>query len=92
LTYFVKSCLCDQNLIDSSAKLWQSSDRDAMDHVRIASSSHILEHSPDDEIEGEIVYLQSNLLKDSIAVKQRCGKGWHFLLCAFPFVFLGEIQ
>jgi hypothetical protein len=86
LTCFAKSCPCDQNLIDSSAKLWQSSDRDAMDQVRIASTSHILEHSPDDEIEGEIVYLQFNLLKDSIAVKQRYGKGRHFLLSAFPFV------
>ncbi|XP_062233262.1 uncharacterized protein LOC133930603 isoform X3 [Phragmites australis] len=42
-----------------------------VDQVRKAKSSDILEHSPDDEIEGEIVYLQSCLLNDAVAMKQR---------------------
>jgi hypothetical protein len=83
LTCFAKSCPRDHNLIDSSAKLGQSSDTAAMDQVHIAYSSHILEHSPDDEIEGEIVYLQSNLLKDVVAVKQRYGKGRRFCYVHF---------
>ncbi|KAK3131904.1 hypothetical protein QOZ80_6AG0513210 [Eleusine coracana subsp. coracana] len=69
----LKDLLGDDSRLNEQAngyhvKLGQSSDRSAMD---ISNSSHILEHSPDDEIEGEIVYLQSNLLKDVGTVKQR---------------------
>ncbi|OEL14014.1 Protein Jade-1 [Dichanthelium oligosanthes] len=42
----------------------------AVDQVCKAKSSDILEHSPDDEIEGEIVYLQSRLLNGVVSMKQ----------------------
>jgi len=45
-----------------------------------AKSSDILEHSPDDEIEGEIVYLQSRLLNGVVSMKQRYGKGTFLFL------------
>lgn len=39
-----------------------------------AQSSDTLKLSPDDEIEGEIVYLQSRLLDGVVSMKQRYGK------------------
>jgi hypothetical protein len=41
---------------------------------------NILEHSPDDEIEGEIVYLQARLLENAAVLKHRYGKS-----ISFPF-------
>lgn len=52
-----------------------------MDQVQEAKSSDILELSPDDEIEGEIVYLQSRLLNGVVSMKQKYGKGTFLLLC-----------
>ncbi|XP_015694147.1 uncharacterized protein LOC102713003 isoform X1 [Oryza brachyantha] len=49
----------------------QLADISASDQVSKAKSSGILEHSPHDEIEGEIVYLQSRLLNNFGDSKQR---------------------
>ena len=39
-----------------------------------ARSLKILEHSPDDEVEGEMVYLQSRLLDNAVVLKHGYGK------------------
>ncbi|KAL6605990.1 hypothetical protein ACP70R_041643 [Stipagrostis hirtigluma subsp. patula] len=65
------SCPHDQNLGGSAAKLGHLVDIAALDQVHKTKSSDIVEHSPDDEIEGEIVYLQSSLLTGVVAMKQR---------------------
>ncbi|KAF8772708.1 hypothetical protein HU200_005676 [Digitaria exilis] len=56
---------------DDLAKLGQLANTAAVDQVREAKSSDILELSPDDEIEGEIVYLQSRLLNGVVSMKQK---------------------
>ncbi|KAF0902609.1 hypothetical protein E2562_018101 [Oryza meyeriana var. granulata] len=61
----------DRNVGSSSTTLEQLADVAAADQVSKAKSSGILEHSPHDEIEGEIVYLQSRLLNDVGDAKQR---------------------
>ncbi|KAM3194407.1 hypothetical protein ACQJBY_070845 [Aegilops geniculata] len=61
----------DQNLGGSPTKLEQLTDIVAVDQASKADSLGILEHSPHDEIEGEIVYLQSRLLNDVAAMNQR---------------------
>ncbi|XP_062228389.1 uncharacterized protein LOC133926457 isoform X1 [Phragmites australis] len=55
----------------SAAKLGLLADIAAVDQIHKTKSSGILEHSPDDEIEGEIVYLQSILFNDVVSMKQR---------------------
>ncbi|KAL6861844.1 hypothetical protein ACP4OV_017544 [Aristida adscensionis] len=65
------SCPHDQNLGGSSAKLGELVDTPALEQVHKAKSSDILDHAPDDEIEGEIVYLQSSLLSGVVDMKQR---------------------
>ncbi|KAJ1258529.1 hypothetical protein BS78_10G082300 [Paspalum vaginatum] len=61
-----------EDLGGSSASLGQLADIAALDQVFCkAKSSDILKHSPDDEIEGEIVYLQSRLLNGVVSMKQR---------------------
>lgn len=66
----------------SSTKLEQLADIAVADQVSKAKSSGILEHSPHDEIEGELLHLQSRLLDDVGGAKQRYGKGTFF-----PFRF-----
>ncbi|BAS96729.1 Os06g0209300, partial [Oryza sativa Japonica Group] len=55
----------------SSTKLEQLADIAVADQVSKAKSSGILEHSPHDEIEGELLHLQSRLLDDVGGAKQR---------------------
>lgn len=63
--------LCCTPIDEDLAKLGQLDDMAAVDQVCKAKLSYILEHSPDDEIEGEIVYLQSRLLNGVVPLKQR---------------------
>jgi hypothetical protein len=63
--------LCCSTHNEDLPKLGQLADTAAMGQVPEAKSSDILEHSPDDEIEGEIVYLQSRLLNGVVSMKQR---------------------
>lgn len=75
--------LCCTPIDEDLAKLGQLDDMAAVDQVCKAKLSYILEHSPDDEIEGEIVYLQSRLLNGVVPLKQRYGKGtFLFVICA----------
>ncbi|CAM0913860.1 unnamed protein product [Alopecurus aequalis] len=72
--YHVEELSCvphDQNLAGSSTKLEQLTDIGAADQASKAESSGILEHSPRDEIEGEIIYFQSRLLNDAVAMNKR---------------------
>ncbi|CAD6339871.1 unnamed protein product [Miscanthus lutarioriparius] len=64
-------CSLHDDLGGSSTKLGQLADKAALDQVCKAKSSDTLKHSPDDEIEGEIVYLQSRLLDGVVSMKQR---------------------
>ncbi|KAG2610278.1 hypothetical protein PVAP13_4KG179200 [Panicum virgatum] len=63
--------LCCSPHNEDFAKLGQLADTADVGQVPEAKSSDILEHSPDDEIEGEIVYLQSRLLNGVVSMKQR---------------------
>ncbi|PNT76231.1 uncharacterized protein LOC100828066 isoform X2 [Brachypodium distachyon] len=72
--YDVEGLLCPRRGADlggSSMKLEQLTDIAAADQASKAESSGILEYSPHDEIEGEIVYLQSRLLDDVVAMNRR---------------------
>ncbi|XP_071680738.1 uncharacterized protein [Lolium perenne] len=72
--YHVEELSCvphDQNLADLSTKLEQLTEIAAADEASKAESSDILEHSPRDEIEGEIIYFQSRLLNDVVSKNQR---------------------
>ncbi|CAL5051735.1 unnamed protein product [Urochloa decumbens] len=63
--------LCCSPSDEDLVKPGQLADTAAVDQVSKAKSSGILEHSPDDELEGEIVYLQSRLLNGVVSMKQR---------------------
>lgn len=56
----------------------------ASDQVFKAKSLKIIEHAPDDEVEGEMVYLQARLLDNAVVLKHRYGKNIFvlFLFCA----------
>jgi hypothetical protein len=56
----------------------------AASDVLKTSSLEILDHAPDDGVEGEIVYLQARLLDNAVVLKHRYGKNiCHcFLFCA----------
>lgn len=69
----------------SSIKLTETTD--VMDQVSRAKSLGILEHSPDDEVEGEMLYLQARLLDTAAFLKHRYGK--IYCGCLF-FVFFME--
>ncbi|AQK83122.1 uncharacterized protein [Zea mays] len=62
--------LHDEDFGGSSTKLVQLTGKTAMEVCK-AQSSDTLKLSPDDEIEGEIVYLQSRLLDGVVSMKQR---------------------
>jgi hypothetical protein len=59
---------------DSLVEVESTADTTVTDQVLKARSSKILEHSPDDEVEGEMVYLQSRLLDNAVVLKHRYGK------------------
>lgn len=44
------------------------------DQLAGARSADIIGFSPEDEVEGEILYLQNKLLNTIVAIKQRCGQ------------------
>uniref|UniRef100_A0ACD5ZQC0 Uncharacterized protein n=1 Tax=Avena sativa TaxID=4498 RepID=A0ACD5ZQC0_AVESA len=72
--YHVEEVSCvphDQNFDDSSTKLEQLTEIATADQASKTESSDILEHSPRDEIEGELIYFQSRLLNDVVAMNQR---------------------
>ncbi|KAK3155392.1 hypothetical protein QOZ80_2BG0202710 [Eleusine coracana subsp. coracana] len=60
--------------VESSLKLEDTIETTAADQVLDARSLKILEHSPDDEVEGEIVYLQARLLDNAVVLKHRYEK------------------
>jgi hypothetical protein len=47
-------------------------------------------HSPDDEIEREIVYLQPRLLDGVISMKQRYGKFLFFMYIIIPYAAIQD--
>uniref|UniRef100_A0A0D9VLI5 PHD-type domain-containing protein n=1 Tax=Leersia perrieri TaxID=77586 RepID=A0A0D9VLI5_9ORYZ len=59
----------EKNPVDSLIKLTETTS--VMDQVSEAKSLDILEHSPDDEVEGELVYLQARLLDTAAVLKDR---------------------
>lgn len=82
----------DQNLGGSSTNFEQLTDIVAVDQASKAESLGILEHSPHDEIEGEIVYLQSRLLNDVVAMNQRYGKATFFFFDVTLIVLFTEVS
>ncbi|TVU01726.1 hypothetical protein EJB05_52812, partial [Eragrostis curvula] len=60
--------------VESLPKLEETTETNAADQVLKARSLKILEHSPDDEVEGEIVYLQARLLDNAVVLKHRYEK------------------
>lgn len=59
----------ERRRVGSSIKLTETTD--VMDQVSRAKSLGILEHSPDDEVEGEMLYLQARLLDTAAFLKHR---------------------
>lgn len=59
---------------DSSVEVEGTADTTATGQVSKARSLKVLEHSPDDEVEGEMVYLQSRLVDNAVVLKHRYGK------------------
>ncbi|PAN08370.2 hypothetical protein PAHAL_1G412400 [Panicum hallii] len=51
-----------------------ATDTTTSDQVLKAKSMRVLEHAPDDEVEGEMVYLQARLLDNAVVLKHRCEK------------------
>lgn len=51
-----------------------------VDLLSKAKNMGILEHSPGDEVEGELLYLQTKLLDNAVAVQRTCGTSWLFYL------------
>ncbi|KAJ1281194.1 hypothetical protein BS78_04G289000 [Paspalum vaginatum] len=59
---------------DSSVELEDATRATASGQVLKENSLKIIEHSPDDEVEGEMVYLQSRLLDNAVVLKHRYEK------------------
>ncbi|GJM86971.1 hypothetical protein PR202_ga02880 [Eleusine coracana subsp. coracana] len=76
--------------VESSQKLEDTIETTAADQVLNARSLKILEHSPDDEVEGDIVYLQARLLDNAVVLKHRYGKSIYFLFvfCTFCTLYI----
>jgi hypothetical protein len=70
--------------VDSSIELMEA-EIDVEDQISKAKSLGILDHSPDDEVEGELVFLQARLLDNAMILKHRYGK---FLFVHVFFVSL----
>ncbi|KQK01719.1 uncharacterized protein LOC100826983 isoform X2 [Brachypodium distachyon] len=65
-------CTSDEKWpVDSSIKLMEATEIDVSDQVSKAKSLGILDDSPDDEVEGEMVFLQARLLDNAIVLKHR---------------------
>ncbi|KAL6911553.1 hypothetical protein ACP4OV_000358 [Aristida adscensionis] len=65
------SCPHEETRVDSSVKPEDARGTTAADQVLKAKSLKILDHSPDDEVEGEMVYLQARLLDNAVGLKHR---------------------
>jgi hypothetical protein len=52
----------------------ETTEIDVADQISKAKSLGILDHSPDDEVEGEMVFLQARLLDNAMVLKHRYGK------------------
>ncbi|KAM0880887.1 hypothetical protein ACQ4PT_033289 [Festuca glaucescens] len=57
--------------VDSSIELMETTEIDVSDQISKAKSLGILDHSPDDEVEGEMVFLQARLLDNAMVLKHR---------------------
>jgi hypothetical protein len=68
----------------SHEKIPVDSSEEHEDAADKASYLEILEDAPDDEVEGEMVYLQARLLDNAVVLKHKYGKNiCHcFLFCA----------
>ena len=78
------SCPHEKLPVDSPEKHEDATDTTASDKVLKAKSLRVLEHAPDDEVEGEMVYLQARLLDNAVVLKHRYGM--YFSHC-FYFVY-----
>lgn len=61
----------------------QKSDVAELDQISKAKSLGILDLSAEDEVEGELVYLQARLLDNALAIKHTFGQA-HFPLSLCP--------
>ncbi|CAO2047356.1 unnamed protein product [Urochloa humidicola] len=70
-----RSCPSQEKiLVDTLEEHEDATDTTASDQVLKAKSLKILEHAPDDEVEGEMIYLQARLLDSAAILKHRCEK------------------
>lgn len=69
---FARPCWNQQPSSLSHTNMGHSSDVAKLNQLSKAKMMGILELSPEDEVEGEILYLQARLLDNAVAVKHRC--------------------
>lgn len=74
--------------MDFLKKLAETTEIAVADQVSKAKSLGILEHSPDDEVEGEMVYLQTRLLDNAVVLKHRYGNIFSVYLFCVSFTLL----
>ncbi|CAM0943875.1 unnamed protein product [Alopecurus aequalis] len=68
----VQLCSSDEKRpVDSSVELLETTEINVADQVSKAKSLGILDDSPDDEVEGEMVFLQARLLDNAMVLKHR---------------------
>lgn len=74
-TYAAKS-LCSscvqQGLLCAAS--YTSDGAKELDQLSKAKSVGVLDLSPEDEVEGEIIYLQARLLDNAVLIKHNCGR------------------
>lgn len=63
-----------------------------LDELSKAKTMGVLELSPEDEVEGEILYLQARLLDNVVAVKNSCGEPPIFLYFSDVFCHIITYQ
>ncbi|XP_008776606.1 uncharacterized protein LOC103696693 isoform X2 [Phoenix dactylifera] len=71
-TSFACPCYNQQSLSSTRTNMNHTSDVAILDELSKAKTMGILELSPEDEVEGEILYLQARLLDNAVAVKNSC--------------------
>jgi hypothetical protein len=87
------SCPHEKLPVDSFEEHEDATDTTTSDQVLKAKSMRVLEHAPDDEVEGEMVYLQARLLDNAVVLKHRCGKSIFLtvsilcILCASTYTY-----
>uniref|UniRef100_A0ACD5ZEC8 Uncharacterized protein n=1 Tax=Avena sativa TaxID=4498 RepID=A0ACD5ZEC8_AVESA len=72
--YHSEGQLCssdEKRPVDSSVELMETTEIDVADQISKAKSLGFLDHSPDDEVEGEMVFLQARLLDNAMVLKHR---------------------